>query len=339
MRAAVLTGIRQVRLEERPEPQARPGWVVVQVDRPRSAAPTPPVRRPHRHPVPPGARPRLRRTRRERRRGRRRRDRRHAGGGQAVTAVRGLSRVPCGQAAGLPEEEAHGSVVGRLHDREGRRAAGEPHPPAGGRRGLAGVAVGADRGGAQHGRPAADPVGRDRDGARPGPDRARYHAAVRAVGRGAADRHRRAGRAVLGGEGLRGDALHQRGGHRRARRRRRHHGAGRGRRHRDRDLRLPGVVGHVPRPGAQGGQGRAHRLGQRPAAAPRHPDHGEDAHGVRHRRQRRPRAVRARAGAGAHGAARPRTDGHPPVPLDDVAEAFAVAASKSDGAIKVVVEP
>jgi 2-desacetyl-2-hydroxyethyl bacteriochlorophyllide A dehydrogenase len=32
MRAAVLTGIRQVRLEERPEPQARPGWVVVRVE-------------------------------------------------------------------------------------------------------------------------------------------------------------------------------------------------------------------------------------------------------------------------------------------------------------------
>jgi 2-desacetyl-2-hydroxyethyl bacteriochlorophyllide A dehydrogenase len=32
MRAAVLTGIRQVRLEDRPEPQARPGWVVVRVE-------------------------------------------------------------------------------------------------------------------------------------------------------------------------------------------------------------------------------------------------------------------------------------------------------------------
>jgi 2-desacetyl-2-hydroxyethyl bacteriochlorophyllide A dehydrogenase len=32
MRAAVLTGIRQVRLEERPEPQARPGWVVLRVE-------------------------------------------------------------------------------------------------------------------------------------------------------------------------------------------------------------------------------------------------------------------------------------------------------------------
>jgi len=32
MRAAVLTGIRQVRLEERPEPEARPGWVVVRVE-------------------------------------------------------------------------------------------------------------------------------------------------------------------------------------------------------------------------------------------------------------------------------------------------------------------
>ena len=32
MRAAVLTGIRRVRLEERPEPQARPGWVVVRVE-------------------------------------------------------------------------------------------------------------------------------------------------------------------------------------------------------------------------------------------------------------------------------------------------------------------
>lgn len=32
MRAAVLTGLRQVRLEERPEPAARPGWVVVRVE-------------------------------------------------------------------------------------------------------------------------------------------------------------------------------------------------------------------------------------------------------------------------------------------------------------------
>ncbi len=32
MRAAVLTGIKQVRLEERPEPQARPGWVVLRVE-------------------------------------------------------------------------------------------------------------------------------------------------------------------------------------------------------------------------------------------------------------------------------------------------------------------
>ena len=32
MRAAVLTGVKQVRVEERPEPQARPGWVVVRVE-------------------------------------------------------------------------------------------------------------------------------------------------------------------------------------------------------------------------------------------------------------------------------------------------------------------
>ena len=32
MRAAVLTGIMQVRLEERPEPEPRPGWVVVRVE-------------------------------------------------------------------------------------------------------------------------------------------------------------------------------------------------------------------------------------------------------------------------------------------------------------------
>lgn len=32
MRAAVLTALRTVRLEDRPEPQARPGWVVVQVE-------------------------------------------------------------------------------------------------------------------------------------------------------------------------------------------------------------------------------------------------------------------------------------------------------------------
>lgn len=31
MRAAVLTGIEQVRIEDRPEPEARPGWVVVRV--------------------------------------------------------------------------------------------------------------------------------------------------------------------------------------------------------------------------------------------------------------------------------------------------------------------
>ena len=32
MRAAVLTGLREVRVEDRPEPEARPGWVVVQVE-------------------------------------------------------------------------------------------------------------------------------------------------------------------------------------------------------------------------------------------------------------------------------------------------------------------
>src|SRR5690349_13681635 len=32
MRAAVLTGLRQVRLEDRAEPTARPGWVVVRVE-------------------------------------------------------------------------------------------------------------------------------------------------------------------------------------------------------------------------------------------------------------------------------------------------------------------
>lgn len=32
MRAAVLTGLREVRLEDRPEPEAKPGWVVVQVE-------------------------------------------------------------------------------------------------------------------------------------------------------------------------------------------------------------------------------------------------------------------------------------------------------------------
>lgn len=32
MRAAVLTGLKEVRVEERPEPEARPGWVVVRVE-------------------------------------------------------------------------------------------------------------------------------------------------------------------------------------------------------------------------------------------------------------------------------------------------------------------
>lgn len=32
MRAAVLTGLRQVRVEDRPEPTARPGWVLVRVE-------------------------------------------------------------------------------------------------------------------------------------------------------------------------------------------------------------------------------------------------------------------------------------------------------------------
>jgi 2-desacetyl-2-hydroxyethyl bacteriochlorophyllide A dehydrogenase len=32
MRAAVLTGIKQIRLEERPDPRARPGWVVLRVE-------------------------------------------------------------------------------------------------------------------------------------------------------------------------------------------------------------------------------------------------------------------------------------------------------------------
>lgn len=32
MRAAVLTGLESVELQERPEPEARPGWVVVAVE-------------------------------------------------------------------------------------------------------------------------------------------------------------------------------------------------------------------------------------------------------------------------------------------------------------------
>ena len=32
MRAAVLTGIEKVEVQERPDPVARPGWVVVRVD-------------------------------------------------------------------------------------------------------------------------------------------------------------------------------------------------------------------------------------------------------------------------------------------------------------------
>ena len=32
MRAAVLTGVKQVTVEDRPEPSARPGWVVVKVE-------------------------------------------------------------------------------------------------------------------------------------------------------------------------------------------------------------------------------------------------------------------------------------------------------------------
>ena len=32
MKAAVLVGLEQVELQERPEPEPRPGWVVVQVE-------------------------------------------------------------------------------------------------------------------------------------------------------------------------------------------------------------------------------------------------------------------------------------------------------------------
>lgn len=32
MRAAVLTGLESVELQERPEPEARPGWVVLTVE-------------------------------------------------------------------------------------------------------------------------------------------------------------------------------------------------------------------------------------------------------------------------------------------------------------------
>ena len=58
------------------------------------------------------------------------------------------------------------------------------------------------------------------------------------------------------------------------------------------------VVGGGARRRPQGEQDRPHRLGQRPAAAAGDPDHGQDADGVRGRRQRRPRAVRARPRAG-----------------------------------------
>ena len=211
MRAAVLTGIKQVRIEDRPEPEARPGWVVVArrvgvAVRHRQ----PPVRRPDRHPVPARSRPRLRRPGGQRRRRCRRGLGRRAGGGQTVVAVRRLPGVRRGQAVGLQEEEAHRAVVGRLPHGEGGGAGGQPRAAARGRRGVAGVVAGAARRRAQHRRPAADHARRDGARARAGPDRARPDPAVRPVRGRAADRHRRPGRAVRGLPRLRRDRLHQR---------------------------------------------------------------------------------------------------------------------------------
>ena len=174
-----------------------------------------------------------------------------------------------GQAAGLQAEEADRAVVRRVPDREGRGAGGQPRAAARGRRGVAGLAAGTARRRAQHRRPAADHARRDGARARAGPDRAGADAAVRAVGRRSADRHRRPRGAVRGVAGLRRHRLHQRRRDRREAGRGRPDRARRGRGHRDRDLGVPGVVGDRARRRPQGGQGRAHRLGQRPAPAAR----------------------------------------------------------------------
>ena len=181
-------------VEDRPEPRGaagvggRAGGVGLAV-RHRQ----PPVRRPHRHPVPPRARPRLRRPGGERGRrasttassARRWRSSRRCRARTARSATR-ASSLDCQKK----------KLMGLWSDGCMTEKVAVPRvnldPAARGRRGVAGVAAGADRGGPQHRRPAADRARRDGDGARAGPDRAGAHPAVRALGGGPADRHRRA---------------------------------------------------------------------------------------------------------------------------------------------------
>ena len=183
VRAAVLTGLETGPVEDRPEPEApaglggRAGRVGLAV-RHRQ----PPVRRAHRHPVPARARPRLRR----------------AGWRAWATGVDdGIVGTPVAVKPSLPCEDCPECHAGKLLDCQKKKLMGlwsdgcmtekvavprvNLDPAARGRRGVAGVAAGADRGGAQHRRPAADRARRDGDGARAGPDRAGAHPAVRAL--------------------------------------------------------------------------------------------------------------------------------------------------------------
>ena len=121
-------GVGQVEVEERPEPDARPGWVVVRVES-ASLCGTDSHQYDGRVDTPFPSVPGHDFSGRVESVG--------EGVDEASSARRwrssrrcraGTAGVPRGQAARLPEEEAHGPVVGRVHDREGRRAAGQPVP-------------------------------------------------------------------------------------------------------------------------------------------------------------------------------------------------------------------
>ena len=158
----------QVAVEDRPEPEARPGWVVVQVES-ASLCGTDSHQYDGRIDTPFPRVPGHDFAGRVESVGDGVDDgtRRRAGGGQAVAAVRGLPGVPA-RASSLDCQKK--KLMGLWSDGCMTEKVAVPRvnldPAARGRRGVAGVAAGADRGRAQHRRPAADRARRDGDRAR-----------------------------------------------------------------------------------------------------------------------------------------------------------------------------